>query len=55
VTEKGTDGLTEGKEGNVQAVKVGICGLGRIHGCHLYMQKWDQDSQGTDGTELGEG
>ena len=28
-------------------------GLGRIQGCHLDMQKWDQESQGADGVELG--
>ena len=30
-------------------------GLGRIQGCHLDMQRWDQESQSTGGTELDKG
>lgn len=30
-------------------------GLGRTQQCHPHMQKWDNESQGECGTELGEG
>ena len=32
-----------------------MVGLGRIQGCYLDMQRWDQESQGVDGIEPGEG
>lgn len=32
-----------------------VCDLGRIQGYYLDMQKWDQESQGADGTGLGKG
>jgi len=37
----------------VQAVEAGMCDLGRIQGCHPDVQRWDQESQGTDVTRLG--
>ena len=51
--EQGPAGQNEGKEEKLQAVEAGMGGLGRIQGCHLDMQKWDQESQGADGVELG--
>jgi len=36
-------------------MEAGTRDLGRIHGCHPNMQRWDEESQGTDATELGEG
>ncbi len=52
MVEKGPASQTEGKERNVKAVEVWIHGLGRIQRCYPYTHKWDQESQGIDGTKL---
>lgn len=48
-------GQTEAQEGTAQAVEAGVCGLGRIWGCHPDAQGQDQESQGTVGAEVGKG
>ena len=55
MAEQGPAGQTEEKEGCVQAVETSTYGVGRMQGCHLGMQRWDQESRSTGGTELGEG
>ena len=46
MAEQGPAGQNEGKEEKLQAVEAGMGGLGRIQGCCLEMQKWDQESLG---------
>ena len=53
MAEQGLDGQTKRQEGKTQSVDVGTCGLGRVQGCCLDVQGWDQESQGTDGAEVG--
>ena len=36
-------------------MEAGRCSLGRIQKCHPDGQRWNQESQGTDGTAFGEG
>ena len=36
-------------------MEVEICGLGRIQGCCPDIQRWEQESQGSNGTELDKG
>ena len=47
--------VKQGKEGKAQAVEAGRCSLGRIQKCHPDGQRWNQESQGADGTAFGEG
>ena len=54
MAEEGTAGQTEG-EGNIQAMETRMCGLGRVQEYCSEMQRWDQESQCTGGTEHDEG
>lgn len=54
MADQGPAAQTERKEGHVRGVDVGMCGLGRVQGCCLDMQRQDQECQDTNGTELGD-
>lgn len=54
MTEQGSAGQTERKEGTVQALEAGTCGLRRTQGCCLDIQRWDWENQGMDETAVGE-
>ena len=55
MSEQGPAGQTEEKEENAEAVEAETCDLRRIQGCCLDVQRWNQESQGTDGTKLSKG
>ena len=55
MAQQGPDEHTEGKEKCVQALETRVCHLGRIKGCCLDLQMWNQESQGAGKTEVGEG
>jgi len=55
MAQQGPAGQTGGKERHIQTLETRVCHLGRIQGCHLDLQTWDQESQGAGRTELGEG
>jgi len=49
---QGAAGQTEGQKGHEWAEGAGMCYPGRILGCCADMQRWDQESQGTDQQHL---
>jgi len=55
MAEEGPSVQSEGKERKMQTVEAEMSGMGRIQGCCLDVQGWDQESQDTDGIELGKG
>lgn len=52
MSEQGLAVQTEGQEVCVQALETRICVLGRIYGCCLDMQGWNQERQGIGKTVL---
>jgi len=55
MAQQGPAGHTEGKERCLQALETRVCHLGRTEGCCPGLQMWNQESQGSGRTELGEG
>lgn len=55
MAKQGRADQIEEKEEHVQAVEAGLHGLERIKGCCLDMQRWQEESKGTDRNELGKG
>ncbi len=53
MAQQGPAWQTEGKERCIQAMETRVCHLGRIQGCCLDWQMWDQERQGAGRTELG--
>ena len=50
MAEEGSANQAEGKEGKVQVVKAEIDDMEQIQGCCPDIKRWDQESQGADGT-----
>lgn len=55
MTEQGPAGQAEEEEENIRSGEARIRGLGRMQEWHPNTQSWNQESQGTDRTKLGEG
>lgn len=51
MAEQGPAGHNEGQGGNVQTVEEEMHGLRKMQGYYPDVQRWERESQGTDGTK----